>query len=155
MKIGFTGTRHGMTGAQSQKFYEWLNSLEEKEHVLHHGCCIGADVEAHNLFVEFLKRRKDRSGRVVVHPPTNKSAMAAITEATITGKIGVMWHVPRPYLQRNHDIVDACSILIATPGGTSEVLRSGTWATIRYAKKCRKETIIIWPDGSDTQECFF
>jgi len=38
-------------------------------------------------------------------------------------------------LDRNHDIVAEAEILIAAPKTDQEVLRSGTWATIRYARK--------------------
>lgn len=49
--------------------------------------------------------------------------------------------------KRNHDIVDATEWLIATPKKFEEI-RSGTWATVRYAKKVKKPVTIIWPDGS-------
>lgn len=36
----------------------------------------------------------------------------------------------------------------AAPKDFKEELRSGTWATIRYAVKQQKRVIIIFPDGS-------
>jgi hypothetical protein len=48
---------------------------------------------------------------------------------------------PRPYLVRNRHIVDASSVLIATPKGDEE-LRSGTWSTVRYARKIRRDFTI-------------
>jgi hypothetical protein len=56
-------------------------------------------------------------------------------------------HECKEYLDRNHDIVDSSDLLIAVSESTVEVLRSGTWATIRYAKKLRKPIKIIYPDG--------
>lgn len=53
----------------------------------------------------------------------------------------------KPPLVRNHDIVDSTELLIACPKEQVEVLRSGTWATIRYA---RKKEITVWlidPEG--------
>lgn len=38
-------------------------------------------------------------------------------------------------LERNHVILDHTDYLLAFPKTRKEVLRSGTWATIRYAKK--------------------
>lgn len=54
----------------------------------------------------------------------------------------------KEYIQRNHDIVDDSDMLIAFPSTMNEILRSGTWATIRYAKKRGKMVLIIFPDGS-------
>ena len=53
-----------------------------------------------------------------------------------------------PPLVRNHKIVGAVHLLIATPKTDKEELRSGTWATIRYAKKVRLSTCIVYPDGT-------
>jgi predicted Rossmann fold nucleotide-binding protein DprA/Smf involved in DNA uptake len=44
-------------------------------------------------------------------------------------------------LERNHLIVAACDVLNAAPLQDEEILRSGTWATIRYARKAGKTVI--------------
>lgn len=87
----------------------------------HHGDDKGADADAHALVRETLP-----NCRIVVHPPDN-----GYRRAHCSGDVVLQAH---PFLVRNHHIVDACSCLIATPDGP-EVLRSGTWATIRYARK--------------------
>ena len=43
--------------------------------------------------------------------------------------------------------MDNSDILIATPKEKEEQLRSGTWATIRYAKKTKKIVFLVYPDG--------
>jgi hypothetical protein len=53
---------------------------------------------------------------------------------------------------RNHDIVDETELLIACPGELAEAVRSGTWATVRYARKLGRPIVIFWPDGSVTGE---
>jgi len=53
----------------------------------------------------------------------------------------------RDYLERNRYIVDLTDMLIATPNTEYMVLRSGTWSTIRYAIKTKKEVITIYPSG--------
>ena len=57
--------------------------------------------------------------------------------------IGTIVKEPQPYLQRNHNIVNECDMLVAFPSTSNEVLRSGTWSTIRYAKKAKKPVEII------------
>jgi hypothetical protein len=61
---------------------------------------------------------------------------------------------PKPYLVRNHDMVDQSEFLIGTPGEEQEVLRSGTWATIRYARKLKRPILIILPKGKLVAENF-
>ena len=48
-------------------------------------------------------------------------------------------------------LVDACEVLLATPKGP-EKLRSGTWATVRYARKVGKRIVIIEPDGKQVEQ---
>ena len=50
-------------------------------------------------------------------------------------------------LNRNKNIVDASNLIFAFPFD-KEIIRSGTWSTIRYAKKINKPLIIIRKDGS-------
>jgi hypothetical protein len=51
----------------------------------------------------------------------------------------------KEYIERNHNIVDNTDMLIAFPSTKTEILKSGTWATIRYARKKGKKIIIIDP----------
>jgi hypothetical protein len=82
-----------------------------------------------------------------LHIPDNDSKRAFCRGAAIT-------HDPLPYLHRNRKIVDDCVLgLLATPSGR-EVLRSGTWSTIRYARGLGRRITIFWPDGSVTKENF-
>jgi hypothetical protein len=59
---------------------------------------------------------------------------------------------PKGYLDRDHDIVDMSYLLIATPQTFDEQTRSGTWATVRYARKLRSKLLIIYPDGDIERE---
>jgi hypothetical protein len=130
MKVGFTGTQQGMTQAQLEKLHYLLSALEIEE--LHHGDCIGADIEAHVIGrVVNLK--------IVVHPPANSGKRAWASHADEYRRV-------LPYLARNEIIVEETDCLFATPSG-EEKLRSGTWATIRYARKRQKVVTIIWPNG--------
>ena len=46
-------------------------------------------------------------------------------------------------LERNRVIVAACDLLIAAPYEDDEILRSGTWATVRYARVAHKTVILL------------
>lgn len=127
--VGFTGTQRGMTPVQLSVVRFYLGGFQW----LHHGDCIGADHQAH-----MTARRKGIS--IWLHPPDNLSKRAFCDYTMI--------EAVKPYLDRNHDIVDVTPWLIAAPGENEEQLRSGTWAPIRYARKHDKNIIIVYPDGS-------
>jgi hypothetical protein len=137
--VGFTGTSQGCTLDQLKFARIWLEEfigLTDKSE-FHHGDCVGADEQvariAHSLGFS-----------IVLHPPTNPKARA-FTQAPFSRK-------PKPYLERNHDIVDECNILLACPKGFEEELRSGTWATVRYARKKFRPVRLVWPNGKSDLE---
>lgn len=137
-KIGFTGTQTGLSAQQKMVLTGILNSVGPIgmfPNEFHHGCCIGADSESHYI-------AKEVGLHIVLHPPTNLSK----ADTTL---VGDEERRAKDYLARNHDIVNESSLLIACPKGPEE-LRSGTWATVRYARKQKKQLIIIFPDGSTT-----
>ena len=134
MNIGFTGTRTGMSVAQENIVRALLFAGRPPQSAsgFHHGDCIGADAEAHDL-------AKEIGWFIVGHPPNKKQARAQCTCDVMLPE--------EDFLKRNRDIVDAVGLLIAAPDGLEEELRSGTWATIRYAKKTHTHTVIVFPTG--------
>lgn len=131
---GFTGSREGLTSFQRGNLLGLLSELRPR--VLHHGDCVGADVEAH-LFCVALRVR------VRIHPPADDRLRAF---CSFIGSGVEMIEDAKPYLVRNRDIVDECDYLIGCPGGV-EVRRSGSWATIRYARELGKPVFVLYPDG--------
>ena len=127
MIIGFTGTRRGMTPEQESDTEYWLARLEFRAQEFHFGDCIGADQQA-------AKLARKLGYSLHCHPPDNDRFRAFV-------KSDVLYEA-RPYLARNHDIVIASTLLIAAPGSQTEQ-RSGTWATIRYAKRSGRRFIIL------------
>ena len=126
-----------MTTKQFDEVLELLTTLQPLE--VHHGDCVGADSRIHQI-VEFLnKENPNYQIEIHIHPPTNNSKRRF--------HVGHMNYEAKGYLVRNHDIVDACDVLIACPKTTKEQQRSGTWATWRYAKKTSTETYLIYPNG--------
>lgn len=134
--IGITGTRHGMTNAQKSSL---CDLLDEGRIWLHHGCCVGADEEAHWLAFEL-------GISSVGHPPTDTRLQMAAGQGD--GYSFIEMREPKPYHDRNRDIVDECALLIAIPEAETEQAKGGTWYTVRYARQVGREHVIIWPDGS-------
>jgi len=130
VKIGFTGSRHGMNIEQFNEFKQIILSKEIEE--FHHGMCVGADKQAH----DFIKSEKIK---IIGHPPVIKTLIADC-ECNI-------YMEEQDYLDRNKNIVDKTEILIATPN-TEEKIRSGTWSTIRYARKKNKKIYIFYKNGT-------
>ncbi|MDB4881258.1 MAG: hypothetical protein JWL95_24 [Gemmatimonadetes bacterium] len=140
--IGFTGTREGMTAAQLAAVRALLVAAADRPLEVHHGDCLGADAE-----FDALAREVTPAAERHIHPPTDIAKAAA---CWIGG--GCVLYPPFPYLQRDRHIVDACRVLIATPRGVKEELRSGTWMTVRYARAKGKARRIVWPDGTVTHD---
>lgn len=135
MKIGFTGTRDGMTEAQKVTVKKILKGFRDAYPEFHHGDCVGADADAHEI-AEKLRYH------IVIHPPTNNS-LRAYCKGEDVSLLDL-----KPYLVRNKDIVKDTETLIATPNGFKEKQQSGTWSTVRFAQKQNKFILIVWPDGT-------
>lgn len=128
--FGFTGTRQGMTPQQKRSVREILGSAS----TFHHGDCLGSDEQAHDI-------AKSIGLSVVIHPPSNDSMRAWCD--------GDESFPEKDYLTRNKDIVDFSSYLIAAPAEEKgEKLRSGTWSTVRYARKVGKKVFVVRPSGA-------
>lgn len=120
MKVGFTGTRLGMTRHQKEQFVLKMFELDPAE--FHHGDCEGADAEAHDIVREFFPHVW-----IVVYPPKSDYRRAF--------KVGDEMKEPEAYIPRDRKIVESTDFLIGAPKSNEEILRSGTWATIRHARK--------------------
>ena len=139
MNVGFTGTKAGMTNKQKAELERQLSYIfnqKPEQYFFHHGDCVGADVQAAAI-------AKKIGYKIVGYPGFSPKF------PRLTGFRGFfpsdVTHPAEPFLDRNHKIVDAADIMFATPEQPEEVLRSGTWATIRYAKKSGKKVVILQP----------
>ena len=119
IRVGFTGTQRGLTDEQKAALDRLFHELGQDAVEIHHGDCVGADEEAHDL-------ADNHAFDIVRHPPDKDDKRAFCT--------GGEERDPKPYLDRNKDIVDETDMLIACPNGEERV-RSGTWSTVRYARK--------------------
>jgi hypothetical protein len=108
---------------------------------LHHGDCFGADKDAHMIGLVL-----DLTMHLHVPSATRFRAFCEV-------RLGVdVVYAPKPYLERDHDIVNATTALIATPKQMTEHLRSGTWATVRYARTVGRAIYVVWPTGEVSKE---
>lgn len=135
-RIGFTGTQYGMTDRQKSNFEEIFSWFEktygDRGLEFHQGQCVGADFDALSIV-------KSRGGVwTVSHPPIDKRMIHTL-ECDET----------RPdctFIGRNHNIVDGVDILLAAPRSRKEEQRSGTWATVRYARRVSRPIEMVWPN---------
>ena len=111
--------------------------LRLKPEEIHHGDCVGADYQFHCIC-------QPAGIKIVIHPPMND-----YRRAFCKGDIVL---VPNHFLDRNHDIVKATDHLIAAPNSMHEYTRSGTWATVRYARYKKKPITLVFPNGSSKRD---
>lgn len=132
MVLGFTGTQMGLSKEQADALAALVAELRPAE--VRHGDCVGADTEFHVV-----------CGRlgipIVIHPSSRQTKRSYNRNAD-----NIM--PAKDSLTRNRDIVDASDTVLACPSGMQEMLRSGTWSTVRYARKTGKRVIIVFPDGN-------
>jgi len=128
-KFGFSGTRRGLSEGQKAA----LKAIFSERHgcEFHHGDCIGADADAHEI-------AEEAGMKIIIHPP-EKSAYRAFCKNFAEIK------EPDDYLPRNRDIVDDSTVLIVAPESLVEAMRSGTWYTTRHARMKRKPIIVLHP----------
>ena len=120
--IGFIGSVHGLDDNQKSNLFQQLVRFKRRYTTVnaHHGNYNDADKYFHELCekLEF---------RIYINTPR---------------------HIPRhtsnplPYF-RNTQVVDFSDVLIACPFEKVNVVRCGTWSTIRYAEKRKRGVIIL------------
>ena len=126
IKIGFTGNRYGLTPEQKDQIISILDEYDNL--IVSHGDCIGSDTDFHNLCVNYRNEHPSKKIYIVIFPPNNPTLRAF--------NQGDLLMNEKPYLDRNLDIIKNSSMLIACPiDKNKEQLRSGTWSTIRKARK--------------------
>lgn len=148
MRIGFTGTREGITAAQRAIFEGCFRATGATE--FHHGACVGADAEV-AVWVATVRMPQPAGAPTPQLTPwcrihARPSNLPGMTDPAAL-RMSDFRYPEKPPLDRNRDIVDACDKLIACPRGPEEE-RSGTWATVRYARRVGRPVVVIWADGS-------
>ncbi len=141
--IGVTGTRSGMTPYQKEVVEEFFRVAVlvggSSPPIVHHGDCVGVDVEFANIAAGF-------GCRIICHPPIDSKLRACHNSDEILPA--------KSYFARNRDIVDISSMLFVIPFQMEWQDNGGTWYTHDYAKKKRIFRYIVWPEPSDQQSFF-
>jgi hypothetical protein len=136
--LGFTGTSRGMTQRQRATVRYLFSELMLR--TLHHGICVGADVEAH-------REAEEIEAYIVGHPPTDQKSMFQGLKFDELRK-------PFGYLTRNrHIVAEGVDGLIAAPKDFVEPANlrgQGTWTTIGYRPQGGAEDLARVP-GRDVQ----
>lgn len=134
--MAFTATRKGITVGQIASAREIAEA--EMPTTFLHGCAEGGDRQLHGVATpgrrELCPSRKDQFKWAM----DNKADGDSIRDIPV-GKT--------PEIRRNREMVDRCCVLVACPETETEVVRSGTWATVRYARSKGKRLAVISPNG--------
>ena len=134
--LGFTGTQRGMTAHQGERLWDLIRHCD---FYAHHGCCVGADEE-----FDAIARLAPGLRGFVFHPCDLPLKQFKFSRDILRDDVRP---IKRP-LDRNQDIVDECSCMVATPKESAPQLRSGTWATLRRALGAKRPVAIILPSGA-------
>ena len=155
MIVTFTGTRLGTTPVQLMTAFNLINA-DLPDRFLHGGAP-GADTEIDGYVAPVYWQRGSGEERLLtrllglvfpiqVFPVDSKRQAYWLHNVDYTAIREV--YEPQDPLRRNKIMARLCDQLIACPAEQNgEVLRSGTWATVRYARELCKHITIIRPDG--------
>lgn len=134
IKIGFTGNRYGLREDQKIQIIELLDKYNDI--TVSHGDCIGSDTDFHKLCISYKYTHPEKTITVHIYPPDNPRLRGFNKGDVVMPE--------KPYLHRNMDIIKNSDLLIACPvDKNKEEQRSGTWSTIRQARKLKLTTHIF------------
>lgn len=143
-KISMTGSRtiNTLTQKQLVNFRQLMIEYRDKGYThLNHGDCQGADEIAHEIAIEL-------GLEIVIYPPDKTKYRANCKGENVTIR------PEASYRSRNQAIVNNGHVLLALPNSNCEQLRSGTWMTVRMARKANLPMMICYPDGRILKENF-
>lgn len=124
-----------MTDRQKMDVRETFFAFKDRYDVVefYHGDCIGSDAEAHAIYVDVF----GSADNIYILPANVRGKRAYCKSPNIMPEDDP--------LSRNESIVRITTALLATPKEPREILRSGTWATIRCAHRYKKYVRVFFP----------
>jgi hypothetical protein len=141
--LGFTGRKEGITESQIIMITNFVRIINFASAI--HGDCVGADACFHDI----VRKEKPRPKAYIEKYPSLHTDYQANKEADFINE-------PMKALVRDKIMANKSNIMLATPPTEQEILRSGTWATVRYARASPtiRKVIIIAPNGNFVVECY-
>jgi len=151
MRLAVTGTRppvSGFTPYEQERIVDAVMPLLQSGDQLGCGGCIGVDelvglaVVRHNA-----GRPRDDRIRLVVFLPSNKGQIAR----AMVRHADLLIDHNQGYLERDQALVNWAEHVVGIPlYDETRQPRSGTWATVRMAKRANKlaKTLVLRPNGA-------
>jgi len=124
-----------MSAKQLERLFEVWSVL--RPDIVTNGCCDGADRQLHSVAAA-----QDIATEFFPSNPEQREWAESVQN------VMEVVHRIEPPLKRNRSMVSTGRRgLVAAPYTTSEITRSGTWATVRYARNINRPIWIIYPNG--------
>ncbi len=133
--VAYSATQLGLNDVQKKAVRKWLRAQDRD--VFHHGDCIGGDYDG-ALIAYGL-------GWFIEAHPCNIEEKRANAPSNVR-------HPAFAPLTRNRHIVASADVLLAVPRYPNEQRRSGTWATVRYAREHGIPRFLVMADGTIVKE---
>lgn len=143
--IAVTATRQGLTLQQKHTLEKLLDILPRAETLtqfqVYHGAALGGDQQVAEIF---HRRRAELGVSRIVAFPSDIPTQVSIRSLMLSDEK----KEPAPPLARNATMVRDAWLVLAFPARATEEVRSGTWATIRNARRWGLYHMIVWPNGA-------
>jgi hypothetical protein len=146
VSIGITGTRNPLTDAQRHTLGLMLMTIMHRVprmRAIHHGCATGADEYAHQITLTIP------GSDIYGHPGYGANKRQPYLMPIVPEQFTILYPA-KTYRERNLDIVTYSRLLIACPAYPEQdarSARSGTWQTVRFARKVPIPVLLVIPNG--------
>lgn len=139
LHLGFSGTRYGMTLLQRRAVYRVFRWYRDNRNAItvHHGSCVGADAEAHDI-------ARMLGLAVALHPGVSADGSSPLRAECAMLEGERVW-MPRDFRTRNAAIAACTGVLVAAAGDDTE--DRGTAHAISCAVKLERPVVVASADG--------
>lgn len=136
--IGFIGEERGMTDGQRETTRHLLKVLHGNNYgIARHGMAEGAVDEFHVM-------ARQQGYYITGHPGCDTNGEVASKTHLVCDET----QDPKPFRERNKDIIFASDSIIAVPHTAIEPPRTATWAAVREALRQGKQMWVVLPSGN-------
>lgn len=139
-----SGTQKGLTSIQQNVLFDLIDDFLSTPgpHEWRDGDCIGVDAECAR-YIHEVRTACAWDVKTFSHPGDLSPKRAGVKhDRNFT---------PIAPLARNRLMVERSTHVLIAPKESVEAIRSGTWATWRWARKKGRPWLIVYPDGTTEQ----